>query len=260
MSDQAQNAVDARPVWLKRCIVVFVAIFLFRFISFWLELLFIYLHNFASEFIYRILVYEEVIVIIASVGISVLIGFLLEKRLLRRKKATNIVFLVLFVVLALNSIHFSSKEVQFLFPDELSKEFNEYIENAGTVLPVSIEYRAVLSEPDGSTPYTLKDTEESLYLSDQVVIDETHFVRVYVEPAITGEGFDIQISLNEVGAEKMIAFTKANIDKRLAIVIDGELVNAPVIRSVIAYHMRLGNLSKEQAFDVTARLESMINE
>lgn len=260
MSDQPPSSLDASPIWLKRGLIIFVAIFLFRVISFWLVLLFSYLQDATILFVVYAAPLYEIVLPATSIGIAVLIGLWLEKLLLKRKKTTNIVFLVLFVLFALTPLD-TVTNIRFLFEDELTKELNEYIENAGTILPVSIEYRAVLSEPDGSAPYTLKDTEETLYLSDQVVIDETHFVRVYyVEPAIVGEGFNIGLELNEEGTEKMWAFSKANIDKRLAIVIDGELVKAPHIRSALHGHISISNLSKEQAFDVTARLESMIGE
>ena len=71
----------------------------------------------------------------------------------------------------------------------------------------------------------------------------------------------IDIEFSEVGKELFAAVTKENINKRLAIVMDGQLFSAPVIRSEITAGKAqiTGSFTKEEARELAARINVAIS-
>lgn len=67
------------------------------------------------------------------------------------------------------------------------------------------------------------------YLKDNPAVDERAF-RDWVKADSAPE---LQIVLNERGADKLTALTKENLKKRVAIVLEGEIVTAPVVMTPI---------------------------
>jgi len=70
----------------------------------------------------------------------------------------------------------------------------------------------------------------------------------------------IRIKLDERGGDLFAALTAANIENRLATVVDGKVINAPIIRSKISREIAIsGNYSKKDATELAARLQAAMN-
>src|SRR5438093_10811102 len=72
----------------------------------------------------------------------------------------------------------------------------------------------------------------------------------------------IDIEFSQVGRELFAAITKENINKRLAIVLDGQVVSAPVIRSEISEGKAqiTGSFTEEEARKLAAKINEAISE
>ncbi|HEX5102833.1 MAG TPA: hypothetical protein VFV87_03430 [Pirellulaceae bacterium] len=67
----------------------------------------------------------------------------------------------------------------------------------------------------------------------------------------------IQGSLRPIGAQKMSLLTGANIDRRLGIILDGELLTWPVIRSPIGQDLQItGNFTEDEVQRIVTILKS----
>lgn len=145
-----------------------------------------------------------------------------------------------------------------------------------------LEYRKLVSPPNPSPAQTFSDEQKAIAAatSDQEVLPYSEreepqswdFVIVEKEPVITGEhirsadavsrtssDFDYQISfsLTENGAERFGDWTAKNINKYLAVVLDGKVKSIAFIRSVITDHGEIsGSFSKEHAEEIALILNS----
>lgn len=70
----------------------------------------------------------------------------------------------------------------------------------------------------------------------------------------------IDIAFNEKGKEQFAVVTQQNLHKRLAIVIDGHLISAPVIQSSITGGKAQisGSFSKEEATDLANKINASV--
>ncbi len=109
-------------------------------------------------------------------------------------------------------------------------------------------YRLVLQESDGSAA----GNEETCFLlrEDMTLSDS------YIEDAEKASSGPMDIAvvnfrLNDKGAKKFARLTGENIGKRLAIVLEGKLISAPVIHSRISRRGQIqGNFSPQEARDL----------
>lgn len=90
------------------------------------------------------------------------------------------------------------------------------------------------------------DSGRSIYLHDEVVVSNGDIAAarsIQVE-----RHYRVSVTFTRAGAERMKAATKGNIGKVFAILLDGRVVMAPVIRSSIEGEAVItGNLTKAQA-------------
>jgi len=75
---------------------------------------------------------------------------------------------------------------------------------------------------------------ETLYVQKIPLMDHMAISSASVTTDPSSDAPQIDIEFNEVGKELFAAVTRENINKRLAIVLDGQLYSAPVIRSEIS--------------------------
>jgi beta-lactamase regulating signal transducer with metallopeptidase domain/tetratricopeptide (TPR) repeat protein len=62
------------------------------------------------------------------------------------------------------------------------------------------------------------------------------------------EHFSIEMKLNEVGGKALLALTTTHLNQHLAIVVDGQIIAAPIVRGVISRHIVIsGNFNRAQA-------------
>jgi hypothetical protein len=77
-------------------------------------------------------------------------------------------------------------------------------------------------------------SDRVIYLHDEVVVTNDDIARSAVAPGGTPSTFNIGIRFNEAGAEKMRRATANHLGKPLAVLIDGEVVMAPTLRSPVS--------------------------
>jgi RNA polymerase sigma factor (sigma-70 family) len=100
---------------------------------------------------------------------------------------------------------------------------------------------------------------ESLYVQKTPLLDYTAIKAAAVTRNASGAP-EIDVEFNDVGSELFAAVTAANLNKRLAIVLDGQLYSAPVIRSPIAGGKTriTGNFSEDEAKDLASKINEAI--
>lgn len=79
---------------------------------------------------------------------------------------------------------------------------------------------------------------------------------------IPGQGAMVFLSFNNEGTEKFFNLTRENVGERLAIVVDGEVISAPSLRTAIAGGSAQidGMASEKEAKDLAAALENPLEE
>jgi hypothetical protein len=77
-------------------------------------------------------------------------------------------------------------------------------------------------------------SDRVIFLHDEVVVTNDDIARSAVAPGGTPSTFNIGIRFNEAGAEKMRRATANHLGKPLAVLIDGEVVMAPTLRSPVS--------------------------
>jgi hypothetical protein len=88
------------------------------------------------------------------------------------------------------------------------------------------------SEAPGLHVVTLPDGRR-IYLHDDVVLTNSDILRAEVIPGSTPESFNVALTFNPEGAQKIGRATRDHIGRPLAILIDGVVVMAPTVRSAI---------------------------
>ena len=85
---------------------------------------------------------------------------------------------------------------------------------------------------EGYRPMFVRDTGETVYMEPQPALTEAHLRKIAVW---RGQHDDSTLALmfTEDGTAQLARVTAANVGKRLAFVIDGRVVTAPVLRTQI---------------------------
>lgn len=88
----------------------------------------------------------------------------------------------------------------------------------------------------------------TIYLHDEAIVTNSDIAEARVVRGRSPSQFGVEVKFNPVGAKKMIAATEKQIGKPMAILVDGQLVAAPVLRSVIRESALVnGDFTKTQA-------------
>lgn len=97
---------------------------------------------------------------------------------------------------------------------------------------VILEFRFAETESaEGLTEITAQISDEKYFLHDEVVISNVDIESAF---ASTGEfGPQIEVIFTDSGGIKFSQLTEENIDRRLGILVDGEVVSAPLIKAKI---------------------------
>jgi hypothetical protein len=114
---------------------------------------------------------------------------------------------------------------------------------------VRFEVRLAETQPGaGLTEARVTGSGRTIYLHDEVIVTNDDIEHC---TAVTGSGtsrYNIGVEFNAAGAEKMRRATTEHEGRPMAILIDGEVVMAPVIRSPVSRSALLtGDYSKEDA-------------
>jgi hypothetical protein len=91
-------------------------------------------------------------------------------------------------------------------------------------------------------------SDRVIYLHEEVVVTNADIEQCALVPDKDRPRFDVGVRFNAAGAEKMQKATAAHMGQLMAVLIDGEVVMAPVIRSVITTSAVIsGNYSQAEA-------------
>jgi preprotein translocase subunit SecD len=102
---------------------------------------------------------------------------------------------------------------------------------------------------------------EALHVQRMPLMDHTAITSASVTTDSSSGEPVINVEFSEVGKELFAAITKENINKRLAIVLDGHLYSAPVIRSEILEGKAqiTGRFTEQQARELAAKINDAIS-
>jgi RNA polymerase sigma factor (sigma-70 family) len=123
------------------------------------------------------------------------------------------------------------------------------------------QVQLVLDEPDeNSESMTNSAGNEALCVQKTPLMDYTAIRSATVERNASSGAPEINVEFSDVGKELFAAVTKENLNKRLAVVLDGHLYAAPVIRSEISGGKAqiTGNFTEEEAQALAAKINDAI--
>ena len=104
--------------------------------------------------------------------------------------------------------------------------------------PAPFQVQLVLDEPGGNTEPMTNNVggvgEETLHVQKSPLMDYMALSSATVTSNASSGAPEINLEFSAVGKELLAAITKENINKRLALVLDGQLYSAPMIRSEIS--------------------------
>jgi hypothetical protein len=114
---------------------------------------------------------------------------------------------------------------------------------------ISFEVRLAEDRPaPGLREAKDSDSNQLVYLHDDVIVTNRDIEAARVIQTGGSSQYGVSIEFNAAGAEKMRAATRNHIGKRMAILLDGQVVIAPVLRSPIgAAAVITGNYTRAQA-------------
>lgn len=141
----------------------------------------------------------------------------------------------------------------FLFPVFLSGCSTVSDENA--VSSPRLEFRYGYSEAvDGLEAVSDTQTGRTLYLSRELILNDSDVRSASVRPA--GDTWQVELTLTPDGAAKLADATSVHLNQPLAILVDGELVSAPIVRSRISGGMAVitGRFTEPEAMALAADL------
>lgn len=99
--------------------------------------------------------------------------------------------------------------------------------------PVRVEFRLAQEIPEAAWQrYRSPDEDLTIYVADRVELSNADFeiVDAFVVPG----GVGLELSFTEPGQRRFATLTGQNIDRRLAIFIDGTLIGAPIIKAALS--------------------------
>jgi hypothetical protein len=114
---------------------------------------------------------------------------------------------------------------------------------------VRFEVRLAEDKPaPGLREAKVSGSDRSVYLHDEVIVDNSNIAAARVVEADGPSQYAVDIKFNASGAEKMRAATGNHIGKPVAILLDGLVVMAPVVRSPISESAVItGHFTRTQA-------------
>ncbi len=92
-----------------------------------------------------------------------------------------------------------------------------------------------------------------IYLHNEVIVTNGDIAQAKVLPQPDGSQFWVGVTFTPAGARKIHDATEKNIGKRMAILIDGEVVTAPVVREALGDTAVVdGHITREEAERIVA--------
>jgi len=122
---------------------------------------------------------------------------------------------------------------------------------------IRFEVRLAEDKPAiGLREVKIPDSDRSIYLHDEVIVTNSDIAVARVAPGGRPSEYYVAIEFNSSGAEKMRGATANHIGKPIAILLDGQVVMAPVLRTLIGASARItGNFTRTQAERIVKGIE-----
>lgn len=128
-------------------------------------------------------------------------------------------------------------------PEESSKQLMPLSPNARLEVKIAEKESA-----EGLTPITLEQMRgETLYVHEEADLTTSDFAGVYMSKDNMGRPA-IMVVLTKAGGERMWQMSRANINRHVVILINGQAVSAPVINSAIRKKFVI-SISREEEAD-----------
>ena len=128
--------------------------------------------------------------------------------------------------------------------------------NSNLQAAIRFEIRMAESEPaPGLQKAKVAESDRYVYLHNEVVVSNNDIAAVQVVQAGGPSQYGISVKLNAAGADKMRQATEAHIGKPLAILLDGQVIMAPVVRSSVGGSAMLtGHYTRPEAQRIADRI------
>jgi len=112
---------------------------------------------------------------------------------------------------------------------------------------VTVEFKRAQSKPtDGHAEATIEGTNEKVYLPKRADATSADIAKASAGTDDNNNPL-IEIEFTKEGAKKMAVLSEAQQNKRIAIVIDGKVVSAPVVRAKIGSRAQItGKFTKQE--------------
>ncbi len=130
--------------------------------------------------------------------------------------------------------------------------------------PASFELRAVADSPSTVTqefilPTHNGGTAEKILLDSAILLDATAVRSAAVESE-PGGAAGVSITLTDTGAKRFAEITTEHVGQRLAIILDGQVRSAPVVRqAILGGSLTIsGNFTPEEALDLAQKVNAAI--
>jgi hypothetical protein len=95
----------------------------------------------------------------------------------------------------------------------------------------------------------------TIYLHSEVIATNSDIAQARVIPQPGGSQYAILVTFSPAAAKNIYAVTEKNIGKRIAILIDGEVVTAPVIKAATGEAAKIDSYTKEDAERIVAGIK-----
>jgi hypothetical protein len=91
-------------------------------------------------------------------------------------------------------------------------------------------------------------SDRAVYLHDEVIVTNADIARSRIVPGDGPSHFNIAVEFNAAGAQKMQQATADHVGRPVAVLIDGEIVMAPILRAAISTSALItGDYSRAEA-------------
>jgi len=120
----------------------------------------------------------------------------------------------------------------------------------------AFEMRLAETQPAaGLVEAEVPDSSTKVYLHREAIVTNADVVGARVISGITSVNFNVAVTFNSAGAAKMARATASHIDKPVAILINGRVIAAPIVRSQITDQAVIsGDFNNSQASAIAAGL------
>jgi hypothetical protein len=123
--------------------------------------------------------------------------------------------------------------------------------------PIRFEIRLAEEQPATGLREAVISGGRKIYLHQEAVVTNSDIAQAQVIQGTNASTFGISVTFNSTGAAKMLRATQRHAGRTVAILLDGEVVMAPVVRSPISTSAIIsGNFTRAEADRITTGIFS----